>query len=155
MIHEEFKKTLDDIKRGIQLNSEIRAATIDNTISLLREMEKTVKEELAVSLIKEELRILKELYGLIKTYNIEVKILKGIQEGFTKDMLSELIGDIHVETSLKEIEVGLVEKDIPKFRGIDGINYGPYKRGDIILINKSDYILLKEKGFIKEVYIEK
>ena len=47
--------------------------------------------------------------------------------------------------------LGIVRKEIPPFRGSDGIEYGPFSPGDIILINKKDYTHLVERGLIDEV----
>lgn len=155
MIREEFKKVLDDIKRAILSEKEIGTSIIENTISLLKDIERSAKDKTAVDLVRSELKVVRNLLEKVKMYNLEIKIGRGIKEGFNKEMISELLGDLKIDVTARDIRVGIVSKDIPKFKGIDGVNYGPFKSGDIILINKNDYILLKEKGFIKEVYIEK
>ncbi len=152
MMQEEYKKLIDIIKEKLaagEIIEEIRK--LEEILKDITEKKHETKEELHKKLISKEYELIKQLYESIHKYNIRVSSERGI---YSEEAL-KYVKLPREEKYPSHYYVGLVMKEIPKFKGVNGKVYGPYKPGDIILINEEDYKLLKERHFIKEVSIDK
>ena len=149
-MQEDYKKVIERIKESVIAGKPItETQMLETMIGLATKKLSNTKEELQREIIQREIRLLRLLLEYAQKYNIYIYSKK---EG-----ISDAIRLISAETErhrLKPHPVGLVLKDVPKFKGVDGAVYGPYKPGDVILINEDDYKLLKEGKYIREVSID-
>lgn len=151
MTQEKFKDILEMIKEKLLSRETIeKIDVIKEKIDESTKIKEKIKDHIHKKLVTYEVDLLNKLYNLLKKYNIYIS-------SKTKEIQVRYILEAEREQKLqiKHHYVGLVINEIPKFKGADGRIYGPYKPGDIILINKEDYNLLKERGYVKEVRLEK
>ena len=144
----EFEVFAHEAISRVKLREEINEEEVIKYLKINKELIDTEKRELHKHLLGEERKLLEDLREKIRNYNLNIKIVTG--RG-----VNILIPKETKPIKRKKAFVGLVVKDIPyKFRGADGRLYGPYKAGDIILINMDDYKLLRDTGYIREVTLE-
>jgi len=144
----EFEVFAHEAINRVKLREEINEEGIIKYLKINKELTDAEKRELHKHLLEEERKLLENLREKIRNYNLNIRIVTG--RGVNTLILKETSS-----MKSKRVFVGLVVKDIPyKFRGADGRLYGPYKAGDIILINMDDYKLLRDTGYIREVTLE-
>jgi len=145
MTSSEFRKIIDDILiRILESNNLSYFENILNTLhKYLAVNNEKIKEKEKDEIIKHERKTLNNLYNIIKMYISNRNLRLGLNN------LNNIETNKVMEITEKKY-VAIVLRDIPKFRGSDKRLYGPFKRGDIILINNKDYNRLKSKKLIKE-----
>jgi len=145
MTSSEFKNIIDDILTRILENNNL--SYFENILNTLQKYlainSEKIKEKEDDEIIKYEKRTINDLYNIIKMYISNRNLKLGLNN------LNNIETNKIMEITEKKY-VGIVLRDIPKFRGSDKRLYGPFKRGDIILINNKDYNRLKSKKLIKE-----
>ena len=145
MTSSEFKNIIDDILTRILENNNL--SYFENILNTLQKYlainSEKIKEKEEDEIIKYEKRTINDLYNIIKMYISNRNLKLGLNN------LNNIETNKIMEITEKKY-VGIVLRDIPKFRGSDKRLYGPFKRGDIILINNKDYNRLKSKKLIKE-----
>lgn len=149
-----FNMLIEKIKEkmllGIKLDAEEQA--IIKYIEKNRSLHNSIDNEFIKKLLEKEYTLLNELRKNIIKYNLFFDIEhKSVDDEVIKILKEE--GKEIIQR--KPVNLGLVLMEIPKFYGADGKIYGPYKVNDIIIINKEDYTLLREKGFIREVTLDR
>lgn len=125
---------------------------LQERISTLQQLDDPISER--------NLELLKE--GIQKLIDVRAeKIVKGYQthmlkeefklaefaslfKKFKKDVLKSLI---EKETTTQRV---MVLEDLPQFYGPDMEILGPYKRGEVVLLERRIATLLKERGLIEE-----
>ena len=125
---------------------------LQERISTLQQLDDPISER--------NLELLKE--GIQKLIDVRAeKIVKGHQthmlkeefklaefaslfKKFKKDVLKSLI---EKETTTQRV---MVLEDLPQFYGPDMEILGPYKRGEVVLLERRVATLLKERGLIEE-----
>ena len=125
---------------------------LQERISTLQQLDDPISER--------NLELLKE--GIQKLIDVRAeKIVKGYQthmlkeefklaefaslfKKFKKDVLKSLI---EKETTTQRV---MVLEDLPQFYGPDMEILGPYKRGEVVLLERRVATLLKERGLIEE-----
>ena len=123
--------------------------------------EEETKDSVTKKLLTREKEILLETIKLIQLIRFK-KILELYSEGREIRGLSDdeksFIEKIHeiFATRGEREEIGkyvfaVVLKEIPQFVGVSGKEYGPFKPGDIIKIDKKDLEILIRKGLVKVV----
>jgi len=136
-----ISKIRESILKGEQVNSNV-LHDLERIIEKNLKISNYATDELHKELLEKELKLLYLLRDLIMKYNNSFQVEKGESRKSTfkfKDIIRYL---------------GIVIEEVPKFRGIDGNLYGPYKPGDIILINEEDYKFLKDNKYVREVKFE-
>lgn len=160
MKYEDINEVIEVIKKMLLKEyEEIDIQEIEDFIISRIEKNRKLREESEEAFVKEYLEkerdALENLLHNWKRYVISL-IIKGEN---TKIKISP---ESKIEKIFKDFEyyfqidnkkgvIGIVKEKIPSFRGSDQLEYGPFLKGDIVLINKKDYVKLKERGLIEVI----
>ncbi|BBL45618.1 DNA replication factor GINS [Nanobdella aerobiophila] len=133
--YKELESTINKIQDSISDLINIRIKKIIN-MTLLE-----VKEDLSAidqeNLQEEEKMFYSILKNLILSYkiNVENQILNG-EEIKTEDFYKYInIYSVNLENKIEK-DILIINKDLPKIVGTNGRIYGPFKVGDIIILDK-------------------
>ena len=119
-----------------------------------------LKNSFVKKLLKKESEILREIKRTIQLIRLEKIIKMSLDKVEIKNLTNEekqFINVINKTLEAKGIEIkerqviAVVLKEIPAFIGTSGLEYGPFKPGDIIRINKDDLKILIKEGLVKVV----
>ena len=148
--YREVIATIDRLKESLSELINIRISKIINNTVL------EVKEDLNIiseDFLEEEERLLYSLIKkILKSYkeNIQNKIINGEEIDINK-----FFSDINMNTSLYQNKIDkkivIIKNQLPKIVGPNGKIYGPFKVGDIIILNNNFAEKLENTGIGKIV----
>ncbi|RLG62134.1 hypothetical protein DRN87_00560 [Candidatus Geothermarchaeota archaeon] len=121
-------------------------SSVENILNVL-EGEYLVEREVdRQKILAREKEILRELNKVIKIILVEDEVVSGKNSVTINNLYNS-----RNKSKIKETyKIGVALQEIPKFRGSDRKLYGPFKPGDIILINEKDFNKLKDKKMVEE-----
>jgi|GEM_PF-4186762 hypothetical protein len=159
---ENIDELIDAIKRVmIGEGEDINLQDVENFLVDLIERNRELTEKNRDPFVSEYLRYEKEaLEKLLLTWRRYVMALLIKKENKVRLSSGERIEKVlKVMNSYLQVDgktgiLGIVKKEVPPFRGSDGVEYGPFSPGDIVLINRRDYTRLVERGLIDEVVFD-
>jgi len=148
--YREIIATMDRLKETLSELINIRISKIINNTLL------EVKEDLNIiseDFLEEEEKLLYSLIKkILKSYkeNIQNKIINGEEIDINK-----FFSDININISLYQNKIDkkivIIKNQLPKIVGPDGKIYGPFKVGDIIILNNNFAEKLENTGIGKIV----
>lgn len=148
--YREVIATIDRLKESLSELINIRISKIINNTVL------EVKEDLNIiseDFLEEEERLLYSLIKkILKSYkeNIQNRIINGEEIDINK-----FFSDINMNTSLYQNKIDnkivIIKNQLPKIVGPNGKIYGPFKVGDIIILNNNFAEKLENTGIGKIV----
>jgi hypothetical protein len=148
--YREVIATLDRIKESLSELINIRISKIiSNTILEVKEDLNIISED---SLEEEERLLYSIIKKILKSYkeNIQNKIVTGEEIDINKFFL-----DINLNVTLYQNKIDkkivIIKNQLPKIVGPNGKIYGPFKVGDIIILNNNFAEKLKNTGIGKIV----
>ncbi len=132
---EDYKYVLKEFERSVE-----------NTLNAL-EGEYLVERKVdRQRILAREKEILRELNKVIKIILVEDEVISDKNNTAINNLCNS-----RNKSRIKEMyKIGIALQEIPKFRGSDRKLYGPFKPGDIILINEKDFNKLKDKKMVDE-----
>ncbi len=162
MTLESIEELIDAIKRVmIGEGEDVNLQDVEDFLVNMIEKNRQLMEGSRDPFIREYLRYEKEaLEKLLLSWRRYVVFLLVKKENKIRLSSGERIERIlKVMNSYLQVDgktgiLGIVKKEIPPFRGSDGVEYGPFSPGDIVLINRRDYNRLVERGLIDEVVFD-
>jgi DNA replication initiation complex subunit (GINS family) len=158
MLREALSKELE-VKKPQRWN-EVLHREILEIIDKNRKLQEKEGTEMEREALKREQGVLEEALRALEAFRAE-KILRMVLEGVEAEGLLEKEKNLYrsLATFLRSIEehkkvekrLIMVSAKIPAFVGVDGLEYGPFEPGDIVLIHEEDFQTLKKEGLVKEV----
>jgi len=123
-----LRKIIEDIISGESVDLMTIKSLLNEIIKRNRKLVESAGDNLILEILEREHEMLNEclemLSGGLKSYP-EQRIIKKLK-----------------------VKVGVVNKDVPKFIGGDGWEYGPFDTKDIININEEDLALLSKNNYL-------
>ena len=148
--YREVIATLDRLKESLSELINIRInKIISNTVLEVREDLNIISED---SLEEEERLLYSIIKRILKSYkeNIQNKIVNGEEIDINK-----FFSDINIKISLYQNKIDkkivIIKNQLPKIVGPNGKIYGPFKVGDIIILNNNFAEKLENTGIGKIV----
>jgi hypothetical protein len=148
--YREVIATLDRLKESLSELINIRInKIISNTVLEVREDLNIISED---SLEEEERLLYSIIKRILKSYkeNIQNKIVNGEEIDINK-----FFSDININISLYQNKIDkkivIIKNQLPKIVGPNGKIYGPFKVGDIIILNNNFAEKLENTGIGKIV----
>ena len=146
--YREVVATMDRLKESLSELINIRISKIiSNTILEVKEDLNIISEDF----LEEEEKLLYSLIKkILKSYkeNIQNKIINGEEIDINK-----FFSDININISLYQNKIDkkivIIKNQLPKIVGPDGKIYGPFKVGDIIILNNNFAEKLENTGIGK------
>jgi hypothetical protein len=142
--------TMDRIKESLSELINIRISKIiNNTVLEVKEDLNIISED---SLEEEERLLYSLIKKILKSYkeNIQNKIINGEEIDINK-----FFSDININISLYQNKIDkkivIIKNQLPKIVGPNGKIYGPFKVGDIIILNNNFAEKLENTGIGKIV----
>ena len=162
MVFESIDELIDAIKRvmigeGEDVNLQDVEDFLVNLIEINRELIGKNKDPFVNEYLRYEKEALEKLLLTWRRYVIALLIKKENKVRLSSGERIEKVLKImnsYLQVDGKTGILGIVKKEIPPFRGSDGVEYGPFSPGDIVLINRRDYTRLVERGLIDEVVFD-
>jgi len=138
-----FSRFVEELRERMLRGEPVDTSIIDELVRENRRLYRQAVDEVHRALLDEEHRLLLELKRSLEAYNAS---LAPAAEGRERQPR---------RSEAAETTLAVVVREVPKFYGADGRLYGPYKPGDIILINKADHRLLRDRGYVREVRLDR